>query len=131
MTSLALLLANFYVLRMIKINMIGKAVDTNPFNRSSWPVIFFSIGVPSGVVIYFLNFSCSIHRCSIFTYNGIACIFFDGHMAVHTNIYTWNISVLAVLCSSMTIQTADLVSSCVNFMRIIDRLYGLISLHPT
>ena len=43
-TGLALYLAYFHMLGVVKVNMVGKIVDLNPFDWLSWPVITFFSG---------------------------------------------------------------------------------------
>src|SRR5690606_6827497 len=66
-TSLTLYITNIYVLRMVKVNVVGQVVHFYPFDWSSFDITFFVTNIlfgsriPSCIFIQFLNFSSTIY----------------------------------------------------------------------
>ena len=50
-TGLAILLAYFYMLAMVKIHMVGQVMNFHPVNWLAGLIVFFQVGVPAGVLI--------------------------------------------------------------------------------
>src|SRR5688572_32547282 len=118
MTGLALHLSGPYVMGVIEINVVGQVVYFNPLDRFCFGRIprLSIIRIKPSIFIKFSDLSCTIYFLAIFIMQRIAIVFFNGLVAVHTNIYRRNSCMLAFPCIAMAIKAVDLVYTRMYFM---------------
>ena len=112
--ALALHLAGIYVLGVAEINVVRQIVNLDPLDRLGHgriPLVRF-IRIESGKLIQLLDLGRTINLISFFVEKlGAFLIGLNGLMAIHTGIHRGNGSMLALLCTTMAIQTVDLVDT--------------------